>query len=333
MPTTAASQSAGSATAGRDYWPLTSDLRVPQFVGMTVSDAEKLANQLRLKVEVEDDRNERSIWRASNWTVVWQEVASGTAEREGAYIELRALKTDEITNEITESVARDSHTGERTFTGTVTGFARDTALSISTVIVDGRPVLLDLVDPLAPSCGAPVSGGLDQARAVLDEQLPIGQSVLVVSSDERSAKGFIHVLPSGSSLPVIDPPADSVNERLVRSGWWAPSSSVMDGGVGVSGVGADPVAFTPYVAKVPLSSEAAAYVPPIVAAGDEVVANYVGTVGDCRRSAEVDVENYIEVSRKNEEERRAYLAEVDRRIANGEFTCRDGDGDGVCYEQ
>ena len=298
---------------------------------MNLADAQKEANRLRLTLRYEDDRNERAVWAPSNWTVVQQDIAPATDAREGSWVEVRVLKHDEVTDEVTETRAYDLHLGERTFTGTITGYERDMTLDVSTVLVDAAPVSLDLISPLAPGCGSPLTDGLASAAGELEKQLPIGQRVLVVMSRPGEPDGFIHVLGSEDE-PESPPPADSVNERLVRTGWWVPDAAQMEGGVGLEAWGSDPVAFTPYAPRYPVESQAVAYVAQIASAGDEAVAGYVGTIGDCRRIAETDADAYADRWKEAERERQQAITEMEERIRSGYYYCRDGDGDGVCYE-
>lgn len=315
----------------REYWPISGDLRMPQFVGMNLADALDEAKHLRLTLRYEDERNDRNVFMPTNWTVVSQDIAPATDSREGDRVEVRVLKHDEVTDEVTEALAYDLHLGERSFTGTITGYERDMTLDVSTVLVDAAPVSLDLISPLAPLCGSPLKDGLTAAAAELEKQLPIGQRVLVVMSRAGESHGFIHVLGPNDETGTA-PPADSVNERLIRTGWWVPDASQMEGGVGVEGWGSEVVAFTPYAPRYPAESQAVVYVPFIAQAGDQAVANYVGTIGDCRRAAEADANAYVARWQEAEREREKAIAEMEERIRSGFYLCRDGDGDGVCYE-
>ncbi|MER3386851.1 MAG: PASTA domain-containing protein [Microcella pacifica] len=324
---------AGGVTQVREYWPLDDDLRIPQFVGMNLDDAIDLANRLRLNVNDEDAWNERNIWNRSNWTVVWQNFAPGRPAGEKTYVDLRALKHDEITSEVTDTLAFDLHTDERMFTGTITGYERDGLVGISTVFVDAKPVQLDLISPLAPGCGSALKEGLDAAREALVGELPIGQRVLVVMSEKYADAGFIHVLEGRSVDPVVTPPEDSVNERLIRTGWWVPDSLSMEGGIGLDSYGESTVAFELYSPRSSITSQAVDYVRYIAQAGDEAVRKYIGTVGDCRRAAEADRDAYIDSWREAERERLAREAELERLVESGHYNCRDGDGDGICYER
>lgn len=317
----------------REYWPMTGEVRVPLFVGMNLEEAREAAKRLRLTLREEDERNERGIWMASNWTVVWQDIAPGSSEREGAWVEVRVLKNDEVTDEVTKTLAYDLHNEERMFTGVITGYEREGTIDVSTVLVDAAPVTLDLVQPLAPACGAPLKDGYDAARAELERELPIGQRVLVVMSERGKSDGFVHVLGDSGAEPAVARPADSVNERLVRTGWWVPDSVQMEGGIGVSGYGSETVAFLPYTPRYPAESQAVDYVGHIARAGDEAVAQYVGTVGDCRRAAEADADAYVASWQQSEREREKSIAEMERRISSNYYFCRDGDGDGICYER
>lgn len=327
------SASAAEPAVIREYWPMTADVRIPQFVGMNLADAREKAHRMRLHLREKDDRNERGVWMASNWTVVWQDTAPGSDEREGSYIEVRVLKHDEVGSRVADAFGNDAHHDERMFTGRITGYGREIAMEVRTVMVDAAPVELDLVQPLAPNCGSPLELGYDAPLAELKKQLPIGQRVLVVMSERHHTEGFIHVLSETSNDPTVAPPADSVNERLVRTGWWVPDPMDVKGGVGVTGTGNDAVAYEPYVPRSGTESQAAAYVPHIVTAGNEAVNNYIGTVGDCRRTAEADRDAYVASWHESQREWERLRIESERRANSQQYYCRDGDGDGVCYER
>lgn len=302
---------------------------------MTLIEAEETLKLLRLRLTPEDLSGDRSIWKPSNWTVVEQELAPGRGMEEGATVRVRVLKHEEARAEIAANppnTVYDPHVDEKVFSGTVTGYAREGTIDVSTVLVDGTPVTMDLIQPLAPLCGSALKEGLEEAGAELERQLPVGTHVLVVRSERYSPDGFIHVLEPNVLVPDVAPPAGSVNESLVLTGWWIPDWT-MEGGIGLTGYGDKSTAFLPYSPTFSVKGQALAYVPHIAQAGDSAVEQYIGTVGDCRRAAEADRETYVRAWAEKEKERNALIADLNRRIKAGEFNCRDGDGDGRCYER
>jgi hypothetical protein len=320
------------AAAIREYWPLRHDLRVPQFIGMNLADAREEAERVGVHLKDEDDRDNRIVWVASNWTVVAQDTPAGSDERGGTYVRVRVLKNDEVDQALIAADDVDVHRDQRVFSGRVTGYPRDAGRSTSAVSVDGVGLSLDMVSPLAPGCGSPVDGGLGAATAELEKNLPIGQRVLVVMSEQGQDEAFLHVLSDTSNDPAVAPPGDSVNERLVRSGWWVPAGGAIDGGVGVSGYADTAVALRPYELRGSDDTQAAAYAPLIAAAGNDAVTQYIGTVGECHRAAEAELEAERIRWAENERERDRIIAEAEWR-ANQPVYCRDGDGDGICNER
>lgn len=313
----------------REHWPLAQEVRVPQFVGMNLEDARKEADRLGLNLRTTDERDNRQIWFAPNWTVVWQEDVPGSDERDGKWIELLVLKHDEVDNEaLTATLAEDFHHDEKMFTGRITGFALNED-GFPAVLVDSALVTLDLVQPLTPSCEG---DEYSAAQKKLEEQLPVGQRVLVVMSDKYELNGFIHVLSETSNDPAVAPPADSVNEILVSTGWWVPDS--MAGGVGVTGYGPETLAFEAYEPlSYPAESPRVVYAPRIADAGNEATAAYTGTVGECLRAAETERDADVASWEKFQRESEQRIAEAELRLRENRYTyCRDGDGDGVCNE-
>lgn len=315
----------------REYWPLRNDLRIPQFIGMNLSEAREAAKRAGVHLSEDDDRDNRIIWIASNWTVISQGTPAGADENENTIVRVRVLKHDEVDRNQIAIDKVDTHRDERMFTGRVTGYPRQDTGDSAAVSVDGAQLSLDMVSPLARGCAGPRDVGQDAALAELEKNLPIGQRVLVVMSEQRKDDAFVHVLDETSNDPAVPPPGDSVNERLVRSGWWVPDVWTVEGGVGVTGYGEQSVAYEPYTLRQSPASQAAAYAPLIVAASNDALNNYVGTIGDCRRAAEAEREISIAQWRENERERDRLIAEAEWRARQPVY-CRDGDGDGICFE-
>lgn len=321
---------AAEPVALKEFWTLRNDLRLPQFVGMNLAEARDEAKRVGIRLSEDDDRDNRLVWVASNWTVVSQNEPAGKDADEGAIVRVTVLKHDEVDRSQIADDTVDHHRDERIFTGRVTGYPRAENNDTAAVSVDGAELSVAMVSPLAPGCGSPMDAGLDAAIAELEKNLPIGQRVLVVMSNQRKNDAFLHVLSDTSNDPAVSPPGDSVNERLVRSGWWVPS--LADGGVGLSGYADSAVAFTPYRVYFDEGTQGAAYTPLIEAAGNETATQYVGAVGECHRAAEAELEAERIRWAENERERERYRLELERR-ANEPVYCVDGDGDGVCFER
>ena len=225
------------------------------------------------------------------------------------------------------------------FIGTVTGYGVETqgygGDDESTVYVDKKRFDLDLIWPYSARCmerEVLQDDAFSSARAVLKNTLPIGQRVLVVLSNFENGewvgdqnKGFIHILESGDT-PKIAPPADSVNERLVLTGYWVPLER---------GIDFDAYNFSATYGKFNpdyLSQTQEQYVPHILDAGNIARSNQTGAVPICSTLAldyQIDF-FYKQVSafRNDEEENRLWWIE-----RNKARNCRDGDGDGICYER
>ncbi|MFS0853920.1 PASTA domain-containing protein [Microbacterium sp. 179-I 3D4 NHS] len=304
---------------------------IPQFVGMTLPDAQKAGEDLGLRI-YEDDASEedRSVWIASNWVVVAQEKPPGTFAQEGDQVFLRILKHDEVTTEIADGRRNELlHTNERLFTGVVTGYREEDQQGPSTVYIDDRQVELDLVTPVAPLCADPSSTEIVEALGALKTTLRIGQRVLVVMSDPDTDDGFVHVLPDGANEPGVARPADSANEQLLRTGWWVPEG--LSGGPGLYGDYNAPASYEPYSYEASGNSVRDDYAPLLAAAAEETAANYVTGAGDCRRAAEAEAEEWRRRAVDSAESVERFRREQEQRRTQGTY-CRDGDGDGICHE-
>jgi geranylgeranyl pyrophosphate synthase len=172
----------------------------------------------------------------------------------------------------------------------------------------------------------------NSARDALEKTLPIGQRVLVVKSNFENgewvgdqSEGFIHIINKGDT-PEIAPPADSVNERLVLTGYWVPMEKGFD--FDAYNFNAKYGNFEPDYLSVTQES----YVPHIFDAGNKALDSQVGATPICSTLAldyQIDF-FYKQVSafRNDEEENRLWWIE-----RNKPRNCRDGDGDGICYER
>jgi hypothetical protein len=232
-----------------------------------------------------------------------------------------------------------SNSAEDQFIGTVTGYGVQTqgwgGDNENTVYVDNKRVDLDLIWPYSANCMERETlqdDAFSSARDALVQTLPIGQRVLVILSNYENGKwvgdeteGFIHILEDGDE-PEVSPPADSVNERLVLTGYWVPE------GMGIEfdeyQFNATYGAFNPDY----LSQIQEEYLPHIFEAGNKARSQFVGATAICSALAldyEID-DFYISVSYSRDDEENDRLVRIER---NKPVYCRDGDGDGICFER
>lgn len=314
--------------AVREYWPLpdSDDYRVPNLVGKKLPEArDALAEWDAFIREYDASEEDRDIYMGGNWTVVSQAPLPGTPLGEHDRVELYVLKNDEAAEAVATTLADDSHVGERVFSGTVTGFD-----GIQTLLVDSAEVRLDLITPVHNSCGLDATGNGASADYTADVSalVPVGTEVLAVRSDVRGDEGFLHIRTAEHPWP--SPPLESVNENLVRSGWWMPYTSDFGGGFHPPSEG---IVFSPFVENTNLTSVQAEYAPLIAQAGNTAVVGSVAGLGVCRSVAEQDAVAWAAAREETDRRIREVEAELQRRTEAGYYTCRDGDGDGVCYER
>jgi hypothetical protein len=224
------------------------------------------------------------------------------------------------------------------FTGTVTGYGVDTqgygGDDQNTIYVDNKRVDLDLIWPYSANCMEREllqDKAFSSARDALEKTLPIGQRVLVVLSNYENGEwvgaeteGFIHKLESGDTLKV-SPPADSVNERLILTGYWVPEGMSIefddyDFNAKYGSFNAD------Y-----LSQTQERYIPYLFEAGNKARSEHSGATHICSTLAlDYEIDSFysgVSFSRDDEEKKR--LLQIER---NKPVYCRDGDGDGICFE-
>jgi hypothetical protein len=303
---------------------------MPQLVGMHLDEAQKAAEQWDLYVSHEDASGEdRDVWLPGNWTVVSQSPRMGTAMQTSEGVKLTVLKNEEAADAVSDYLSFDEHIDEARFTGRVTGYGDVGDAGASTVMVDDAIVRLALIDPIAENCGIGTDVGLAHARAAKEDELPIGTHVLVVRADDEGSHAFLHRLEDGSD-PAGVATLGSSNEQLVRTGWWTPSSLAFEGGF--QRYSADGASFLPFVSDPNLSAVEAEYAPYIATAGNEAVAKSTAGLGMCAVLAENDAAAWAAALAEQEERLRLWNLEYEERVRNGYYTCRDGDGDGVCYE-
>ena len=221
--------------------------------------------------------------------------------------------------------------------GTVTGYGVDTqgygGDEQNTIYVDNKRVDLDLVWPYSAACMEREllqDKAFSSARDALEKTLPIGQRVLVVLSNYENgalvgdeSEGFIHILESGDT-PKVSPPADSVNERLILTGYWVPH------GMGIEFDDYDSNA--KYASSNPdyLSQIQERYIPYLFEAGNKARSEHSGATHICSTlTLDYEIDSFYNgVSSRNDEEKNRLL-QIER---NKPVYCRDGDGDGICFE-
>ena len=231
------------------------------------------------------------------------------------------------------TTAVDQYIGKVTGYGVETqGFGGDDE---STIYVDNKRVDLDLIWPYSAGCMEREiiqDKAFASARDALKKTLTIGPRVLVVLSNFENGEwvgdqshGFIHILKDGDS-PEIAPPADSVNERLVLTGYWVPLEKGFE--FDAFNFNATYGAFNADY----LSIKQEEYAPLILEAGNKARTNQIGATPICSTMAldyEIDFfYKQVAAFRNDEEENRLWWIE-----RNKARNCRDGDGDGICYER
>ena len=305
----------------REYVPVADGYeRTPLFIGMTYGQALSAAGKIDFSVYAEDAADEDRNPHYDSWTVVSQEPSPGESTRGGA--RLKVLPNTDAGPLVTAALAFDPHLEEERFTGVVAGYGEN-GLNQRTVVVDRAEIQLDMVAPISGACDAGVLG-VESQRAK-ERVVPIGANVLVVMSEEGEDRGFLHPWPEE-----VEPPAASINEMLVRSGWWQPDGSAFDGGFEVNH---PEVASVPYtVGTGPSTGAELIYAPLIAAAGSEgnpVPSGWVrGLPGHCGcRCRELR-----RIQGGIRQAHRGWEAKYQRRVEAGYYTCRDGDGDGFCNE-
>jgi hypothetical protein len=224
--------------------------------------------------------------------------------------------------------------------GTVTGYSEDN----ESVVVDGTKYIeLDLISVVSrDDCDATSIDWKDKAVQAKKTLLPVGQRVLIAWSEPPTTKygleaedglegiGFLHLLPETSDIPEVAPPRSSANELLVRTGYWMPDD------FGIS----DPGEYSKATYK--LSKDR--YMTPV----QNKYAPYLVKAGNsARKTKSGNYEKCFGPFATRQEETAWYAAEADRIVAEGEAEaerdrknrppgppvyCRDGDGDGICFE-
>lgn len=314
----------------REFWPLDErydDYLMPDVVGMPLDEAKTLLDKWDPYLKEEDASGDgRRAWADGNWTVVSQHPLPGAPQTSGRGVDLGILKHEEVGDSLDDLPAEDRHVYDRVFTGTVTAHGEYPRQ----LFVDGAELQLDLVAPIAEGCGIEYIDGTDSAYAAQLATIPLGARVLVVRSEQGDDRAFVHVLVDDQL--VAEPPLESANEALVRTGWWAPESNPFDGGFSENldqSVSFDVWSTDGYG----LTETQMKYAPLIAAAGNEGVDASAAGLGLCREAAERQADQWVKQQAEVKESIRRWTLEHERRVREGYYSCRDGDGDGVCYER
>ncbi len=220
---------------------------------------------------------------------------------------------------------------EGNFVGRVTGYEKPSEgfYEATTIYVDEKRIELDLIWPYYASCienRTLQEKSLASAREALEVTLPIGSMVLVVSSGPKiSPLSFVHKIDSDSGKPYRDPPLESVNELLVLTGFWVPFEKGFE--FDEYTYGATYGVFNPDY----LSTKQQEYAPIILRAGNKARSEKTGSMPICATLAinESLKKFYLGLAFSREDEEQRRLAAIKSRSSS----CRDGDGDGVCYER
>lgn len=176
-------------------------------------------------------------------------------------------------------------------------------------------------------------------RQVLERILPLGSRVLAIRQepDDWGREFFLHLLPLESSNASDMPPNNSVNEMLVKTGAWVPFSYWMDvtpyEGMDIyiargGDVREYDTEFSIEGMEFLADGYTGQYLDLIIAAGNTALLETVPGE-QCRDSFNKLLAFEIKEQEKDDEEYRRWLIEYNNS-SNG--YCRDGDGDGICYE-
>lgn len=252
------------------------------------------------------------------------------------------VSTEESKVETSTSIAEESNekTIESSFIGEVTGyetFPEGYGWYDQTIIyVSNEKIKLDLIWPYSAGCmerEVMQDKAFKSARDALEKVLPIGTNVLVIKSNFENGEwvgdsmdAFVHKIDGELKIPKLTPPLDSVNEQLVLTGYWVPLEK---------GFESPAYSFTATYGEFNpeyLSEIQKQYAPLILSAGNKARFEQVGATPICLTMAlNYAIDAFyggISFSRGDEEENRLWWIK-----RNKSRSCRDGDGDGVCYER
>ena len=234
-----------------------------------------------------------------------------------------------VSDESTAGIIAELSEGE--FIGRVTGYEKPSEgfYKATIIYVDDKRMELDLIWPYYATCIENTDlqeKSLASAREALEVTLPIGSMVLVVSSGpEISPLSFLHKIDNDLGKPYRRPPLESVNELLVRTGFWVPFEKGFE--FDEYTYGATYGVFNSDY----LTAKQQEYAPLILTAGNKARSEKIGAMPICTTLAinHDMTEFYLGLSFSREDEEQRRLVAIKSRSSS----CRDGDGDGVCYER
>lgn len=142
------------------------------------------------------------------WVSERATAASRPDETSGAYVYQARVLSREITNSRQAEISLEATEVQDNVRNEESGRREDDVAVIKTVRTDL----------------AWIEAGCDEmaAKTQLDKLLPDGQPVLVIEPEREAA--FLHLIPELGQLPSAPPPESSVNEQLVATGTWFPTS-------------------------------------------------------------------------------------------------------------
>ncbi|WP_193510167.1 PASTA domain-containing protein [Cryobacterium sp. BB736] len=304
------------------------------YLGLTVREAQGLArsvdSELRLR-DIDGDRVDDSDVE-DDWVVIGQEDPPGSSAAGSVGVRVVPPSAPEA-DQIPERHPA-SWDGVTKYFGMVTGFETEDPEDhrVANVMIDDTPVLMVFIEPFDAVC----EGDVDTSVAVEDRNrvLPIGTPVIAtaLTSGYWNEGGFVHPV---AHLNPEDPVADSTNEQLVRLGSWIPDVPGVFANQFDMTTTSSPTYFTNPAAFEDLPPVARSHLLRIIDAGNSAAGLQTGSVGGCVVAAieEARLEAEAEAERKAVMD--AWLVEYQRKVDSGYFraSCRDGDGDGVCYER
>lgn len=202
-----------------------------------------------------------------------------------------------------------------------------------------------MVMPFEPAaCGGKDRDAERKAREALKRILPIGSTVVAMraGSSAREEDRFLNVLADPTASPRPAPPAGSVKEALVASGTWVPdeygyyyddrpydASSVLIVGPKFRA----PKAITDYdPADVSFETgdDGRSYSDRIIAAANTALTS-TPEGNACRKAYNAYVAREVKEAKDDDREWNEWQLKMERERRN--WTCRDGDGDGICFER
>ena len=302
---------------------------MPNLLGKNLGEAENISTEMGLRPYLDDATGEnRIIINKGNWVVGTQSLLAGQFTHPGESIFIGALKPGD-----TPEVAADLRSGilESQWYGTVTANFKEQNLwdyYENYIQIDGQDLELDLIAPFTTECES--EGGLEKAIALKKEALPIGARVRVVMTDGAwGSKVAVHLLEGDSLLRPFD---DSVNQRLIETGYWIPRSYLINNGSLSSEVDARfSTSDFDWVEGVVL-----AYLKRLIAAGNQSLIDRTGGMRICAVQAGRYAREAAALQRESDAQMREYERThpfwLYRRGGSCADGSRDGDGDGICHE-